>query len=172
MLAPKNAPAKKAPAKKAPVKQAAAPAAANDTDEDDEDDWETDDPRQIAKEQAYYDTRKPAAIQAYRDLIAQMKANNVTEVIVNDHPSYDLNLGVGGCDAEGAQLELGNIGDGSGPGILWNGTEEFHASAWQAAGGPGEGLRLLIFANGIGDIYDANADAPAKLDTINIPGFN
>ena len=151
------------PPKKAPLKRKVVEAEEEDEEEDEE--------VQKQKEQEYMNRRMPQAIKSYRDLVEQMKKAGATEAVVNDHPSYDLNLGVGGCDVEGVTLTLAEIGDGSGPDAIWYGTNEFHASAWQAAGGPEAGMRLLIFANGMGDMYDANEGGAVDHSTIKCEGY-
>jgi len=146
-------------------KSEAPPAGATEGEQDEEDDNE-------AMEAAYEEARRPTAVRVYKQFIADLQAAGATEVVLTNHPSYDLNCGVCDGDIPRDQLpELGDVGDGSCTADLWN-THAFFHSVWIEAGGPSSGVRAILFENGLGNMTDLATGQPPPEGSMKTPGYS
>jgi hypothetical protein len=87
----------------------------------------------------------------------------VAKVVLANHPSYDLSLGIDADAEKGDMLHRPSPGDGSFDGYIWASVARpFFISCWVAAGGPNSGMRAILFENGIGDEVDLGTGKPPE----------
>lgn len=164
----KKAPVKKAATKKATVKKAVAKATAEPKEEDEE--------AEQARLEAWLDAVHGAAVQALQALITECLSDEVkaSEVVLINHPSYNLELRVGGHNgAEGYTFKPCSLNGGAKfEGYTWGDTTNpWISRLWEEAGGPANGVRLLVFENGDCDIYDCNTGEKAASGSVCARGF-
>uniref|UniRef100_A0A0G4HUV2 Uncharacterized protein n=1 Tax=Chromera velia CCMP2878 TaxID=1169474 RepID=A0A0G4HUV2_9ALVE len=121
----------------------------------------------------YLAKRRLTCIAEFKKLIAKMKERGIQEVLCTDHPSYDLALTP--CDhfppLEEGQERLGRVtpGDRSFEGYCWDETTwPWFCDCWSSAGGPESGCRVLLFANGMGDMIDLTTREPPPEESIRV----
>jgi hypothetical protein len=87
----------------------------------------------------------------------------VAKVVLANHPSYDLSLGIDADAEKGDMLHRPSPGDGSFDGYIWASVARpFFISCWVAAAGPNSGMRAILFENGIGDEVDLGTGKPPE----------
>uniref|UniRef100_A0A6U4SCK5 Uncharacterized protein n=1 Tax=Neobodo designis TaxID=312471 RepID=A0A6U4SCK5_NEODS len=167
--------AKPSPAKRMPEKKkvAKAPAMSGPVDAPPVD-VPCDDPteeEENAAAEAYLEQRRAACVEGFVALIDAMNQIGATQVILTNHPSYDLSLGACAHDGNG-KLASVQAGDGTGPGCLWaDKTVPFFTDCWRAAGGVEASVKAILLENGIGTMNDLDTGAPPEPGVVTLEEF-
>jgi hypothetical protein len=130
-----------------------------------------------ARVDAYLADRKEACVREFARLIDEAAAIDATQVVVTNHPSYDLSLGIAGHNGIAPASEGDGLGHVS-PGnkacadYLWAAsTLPFFRECWRLAGGVESPLKVFVFENGMGDMCDLDTGAEPPKGLVAVEGF-
>lgn len=116
-----------------------------------------------------------SAVRGFRRLVATCHRSGITEVIVTDHPSYGLSLGVSAHNGpKRAKVDSVELAGGTKCDVDFvyaDVTWPWFVKMWARAEGPASGVRCIVFANGLGDMLDLTTGEAPPDDSITIPGF-